>query len=190
MASKKQAKKRSKKATAKKPIAKTPLKKVPVKKPLKKTPKIKSFTEEELEEWSEIKRENSNPISRTREALFNKAKNLSSPKGKKFKDITIKIHYSKGVVDMKRAWLDWEAVIAGLRLNPRVYASNTLVYYEHNDTIQAYPLSSARIYPKRAELEENFEKIKNDYLVKMIGDLKLISLVVHVIFKSKYVKRR
>ena len=91
---------------------------------------------------------------------------------------------------MKRAYVDWEAAIAALRLNPRVYASNTLIYYEHNDTVQAYPLSDARIFPKRAELEENFQKIKDDYLVKLIGDLKLISLVIHVIFKSAYVKRK
>ena len=169
MASKKQAKKQAKKATLKKPVKRVPVAKVPTKNPPKKK---------------------APPVSKSRLAISDKARRLTSPKGNKFKDVVIPIHYVKGVANMRRAFVDWEATIAALRLNPRVYASNTLVYYEHNDTIQAYPLSSARIAPKRAELEENFDKIKNQYLVKMVGDLKLISLVIHVIFKSAYVKRK
>ena len=193
------------------------------KKPRKKAPpkkRVRSYSEEELEYWLEIKRENSKPrkkapakkaptkkastkkaptkkpqtkkapVSQHREVLSDRARRLTSPKGKKFKDITIPIHYQNGKANMTRAYVDWEAVIAALRLNPRVYATNTLLYYEHGDTIQAYPLSEARIAPKRAELEENFEKIKDQYLVEKIEDLKLLSLVVHVIFKSAYVRRK
>ena len=173
------------------------------KKPRKKAPpkkRVRSYSEEELEYWLEIKRENSKPrkkapakkapVSQNRKVLSDRARRLTSPKGKKFKDITIPIHYQNGKANMTRAYVDWEAVIAALRLNPRVYATNTLLYYEHGDTIQAYPLSEARIAPKRAELEENFEKIKDQYLVEKIEDLKLLSLVVHVIFKSAYVRRK
>lgn len=175
--------------------------------------RVKSYSEEELEFWREVKRENSKkvtkktvkkpvkkitkksvnksvPASKTRDTLVKKASNLSNPKGVKTKDIIIPIHYSKGLPNMPRAYRDWEEVIVVLRINPRVFASNTLLYYEHNDTIQAYPLSSAKIAPKRKELEEGYKDIVDKYLVKVASDLKLISLVVHVIFKSSYVKRK
>lgn len=170
MVSKKQAKKQEKKDFAKKPATKAAVKRVPVK---RKAPAKKV-----------------RPVAKDRAVLSKRARALTSPKGTKFKDIEIKIHYVKGVANMRRAYVDWEAAIAALRLNPRVYASNTLIYYEHNDIIQAYPLSEARISSKRAELEENFEKIKDNYLIGMIGDLKLLYLVIHVIFKSEYVKRK
>jgi len=168
MVSKKKAKKEAKRVTNKVP-AKASVKRVPT----KRKPPAKKV-----------------PVSKPRAELADRSKRLTAPRGVKFKDISIPIHYVKGMPNMKRAYVDWEAVIAALRLNPRVYATNTLLYYEHNDTIQAYPLSEARIAPKREELEENYDKIKDQYLVNLVTDLKLIALVIHVIFKSAYVKRK
>lgn len=133
-------------------------------------------------------------------ALTTKGKNLKTLKGNKFRDISIPIHYKKGVYDRERMVADWEAVIAGLKENPNVFASNTLLYYEHNDIVQAYPLTSASKNPTSDELlhgapfasstSMGFDKIVDKYLVKLIGDLKLINLTVHVIFSSKYLKSK
>ena len=120
--------------------------------------------------------------------LSSKGKNLRILKGNKFRDLTIPVHYKNGVIDKDRLWSDWQSVIAGLKLNPKVFASNTYLYYEHNDQIQAYPLTRAEVSPKLDELISGYSHIVDTYLVKLLGDLKVINLTVHVIFKAKYLK--
>ena len=127
-------------------------------------------------------------------ALTTKGKNLKPLKGtkknpgKKFRDIEIPIRYKKGLPDLDRAWDEWELVQLGLKANPNIFANNTLIIYEHNDTTSAYPLDTAQKRPKLDPVQSGFEHIKNKYLVKLEGDLKLIALVVHVIFTAKYLK--
>jgi len=149
-----------------KPLKKAPAKKAPAKKGAVKKTKPKS---------PEYK-------------LFTKSKNLKILKKDKFRDIEIKVHYKDGVIDKQRLWRDWVAVTIGLEYNPRVFASNTYLYYEHNDQIQAYPLTRAEVKPKLDGLINGYNYIVDKYLVKLLDDLKIISLTVHVIFKAKYLK--
>ena len=135
----------------------------------------------------------SKPVSKKKislDKLNTKGKNLQVLKANKFRDITIPIHYKKGVADFDRAAREWQSIIAGLHANPRVFASNTLLYYEHDDQIQAYPLTPAQRSPKVEDLMKGKTEIINKYLVKLIGDLLLLNLTIHVIFKSKYLKSK
>ena len=131
------------------------------------------------------------PKSKKKSDLTIKGRNLQVLKGNKFRDISIPIHYKRsGVADMDRAYREWSSIISGLHANPRVFASNTLLYYEHNDMIQAYPVTPAEKLPTVENLKSGIDKVVDKYLVKLIGDLKLINLTVHVIFKAKYLKSK
>ena len=113
-----------------------------------------------------------------------KALNLSSIKGRKFRDEIIKIHYLDDMPDFDRLAEDFYSFIEGLKRNPRIFSVVTALVFTANGEKDIRNLIPARRWPTVEQLGEAITLMAESY--EFTGDEILNALYLHIMFDSRY----